>query len=151
MKNILVISQNFWPEKFLVNEFCDELKKKNYRITILTGKSGYYLSNSELKKKRKSCKKYKYHQAFTLDRGNSYIRLIFNYLSFVISGIILIFFNSYKKKFDYVIVYATSPMTQVIVGYFAKIIFNVKFIIWVQDLWPNILESFFYKKTKSDF
>ena len=55
-------------------------------------------------------------------------------------------FKLYSKKFDLVLVYATSPVTQIILGYYVKIIKNCKLVIWVQDLWPELLKNYFEKK-----
>ena len=40
-KSILVISQYFWPEKFHINDVCEELKNIGHNVEILTGKPNY--------------------------------------------------------------------------------------------------------------
>ena len=54
MKNILIISQYFWPDNFLINDFSQILKKNEYNVSIVTGSSGYYVNNTELKHQEKN-------------------------------------------------------------------------------------------------
>ena len=70
MKNILIISQYFWPDNFLINDFSQILKKNECNVSIVTGSSGYYINNTELKFKRKlSNHDYKIIQLPTFSRG----------------------------------------------------------------------------------
>ena len=41
-KSILVISQYFWPEKFHINDVCEELNKIGHNVQVLTGKPNYH-------------------------------------------------------------------------------------------------------------
>ena len=38
---ILIVSQYFWPERFLINDLAKELSKQGHQITVLTGKPNY--------------------------------------------------------------------------------------------------------------
>ena len=145
MKNILIISQYFWPDNFLINDFSQILKKNKYEISVVTGSSGYYLNSKELKIKRKYTNhNYDIIQLPTFPRGN-FISLFLNYISFIISGILLLPFKLYSKKVDIVLVYATSPVIQIILGYYIKIIKGCRLIIWIQDLWPELLTNYLSK------
>ena len=79
---------------------------------------------------------------------NSKISIIFNYLSFIIMGIFIGPFLLRGKKFNYILVFANSPVPQAFVGIFLKFIKNSKLILWVQDLWPEILKKQVYVKNK---
>ena len=48
MKNILIISQYFWPDNFLINDFSQILKKNEYNVSIVTGSSGYYVNSNNM-------------------------------------------------------------------------------------------------------
>ena len=88
-KKILIVSQYFWPDNFVINQFAEFLKKKNFNVEILTSSSGYIKTKEELKKKRKGKKhKYKFNIIPTLSRGNNIFTLAVNYISFVLVGII---------------------------------------------------------------
>ena len=53
-----------------------------------------------------------------------------------------------KKKYDYIFTFATSPITVSIVSSFFAKIKNAKSILWVLDLWPNILLELSIIKSK---
>ena len=142
---ILVISQYFWPEQFRINEMVQYMTRHNIEIDILTGEPNYpdgkifdnYLSNP------KKFSKYKKADVYRLPiyprKNGSKFNLFLNYLSFVISGI---FIGSYKlkgKKYDAIFTFASSPITVAIVSIFFSKIKNCRSVIWVLDLWPEIL------------
>ena len=147
MKKILVISQGFWPEIFPINTIINNLSGNDFEIDILTGYpnypkgkffSGYRPYKITVTKK----KKYKILRVPIISRGiNSKLRIIFNYISFIISSII---FGSYylrKQKYEIILVYATSPIFQAYIGIFFKYLKKAKLVTWVQDLWPNVLKD----------
>ena len=147
-KKILFICQNFWPEPFRSTDIADCLHEAGFDIEVLTGLPSYpkgkifenysfFSVGSE-----KSPKGYTVYRVPTFPRGNnSKIRIILNYLSFIIFGCL---FGSYflrKKKFDLIMVFAPSPIFQSLVGIFFKKFKKIKLITWVQDLWPESLEA----------
>lgn len=69
------------------------------------------------------------------------MRLILNYLSFVLSGMVFAPFFLRRKPVDVVFVYAPSPLLQAIPAILIKWIKGAKLVIWVQDLWPESLEA----------
>ena len=87
----------------------------------------------------------------TRGKGSSF-NLFLNYTSFVLSGIIFGFLYLRKKNFEIIFVYNTSPVTQILIGYFFKILFKVKLVTWIQDIWPesvsatdHLKENFIFK------
>ena len=153
---ILIVSQYFWPEYFRVNDLVEELKlKKDVEIEILTSYPNYPLGEvyEEFKKNPKAfsvyknCKIYRVPQ---ISRGKgSLTMLTLNYLTFLFSSLAFSFFGLRKKKYDYVFTVATSPiivaLTSILIAKFSK----SKHVLWVLDLWPNVLHdlNIFKKKT----
>ena len=150
-KSILVISQYFWPEKFHINDVCEELNKIGHNVQVLTGKpnypkgkifKGYRKNNIKIEK----FKNILVHRIPLYPRVKSSTRdLIRNYLSFVFNGII---YGSKLnlKKFDKIFFYGTSPITSAIPAIFFKLLYKKKLIIWVQDLWPQSVAATGYIK-----
>ena len=142
---VLIISQYFWPEQFRINELAKYLKIKNLEVEILTGLPNY--PNGELfSDYKKNPNKYKYFHGskiyrlpIILRRDSSKINLFLNYISFIISGIFIAPFILRKKKYDVIFTFATSPITVAIVSIYLAKIKNCKSVLWVLDLWPNIL------------
>jgi len=142
---ILIVSQYFWPENFRVNDLVNYFKHRNLEIEILTGQPNYpggkiydeFLKNPN---KFKSFDGYKVHRVPILSRGSgSNTRLVFNYLSFLITSIFFGIFIFRKKKFDYIFTFGTSPLTVAISSLIIAKISKAKTILWVLDLWPDII------------
>ncbi|MBM4210724.1 MAG: glycosyltransferase family 4 protein, partial [Gammaproteobacteria bacterium] len=157
-----MLTQYFWPENFRINDIAKYLTSKNIEVDILTGEPNYpsgkinpdYQNNKDNFKKYFAANIYRI-PIFLRGRGSP-IELFLNYFSFIISSIIIGTIKLRKKKYDFVFSFATSPLTSSIPAiYFAKIKL-CKSIIWVLDLWPDILseleifkeKDFFYKIIK---
>ena len=153
-KNILIISQVFYPEKFPINLLSYNLNKFKYKIHVLTGYPTYPKFN-KFKKYFSIFPSKSYFKNIKIKRvpifpriNSSPIYLILNYISFILSGLFFSPFLFYKTKIDYIFVYATSPLLQALIAIFLKKIKKSKLIIWVQDLWPESLEYTGYIQNK---
>lgn len=153
--NILILTQYFKPETFIINELVLEMEKLGHTITVLTGKPNYpegkifegfriwgiqrenYGENIEV------------FRVPLLPRGHGRaINLILNYISFVISATLLGPFLLRKKKFDLIFTFAVSPITVAIPGLVMNLFKKAFFVLWVQDLWPESLIVTKYVKNK---
>jgi hypothetical protein len=144
-KKILIVSQYFWPENFRINEAVKFLTKKNHDITVLTGKPNYPYGVID-KAFAKNPNKYNnfcgakiIRVPIVLRKKSTKFNLFINYLSFNINSIVFSYFKLKKNKFDFIITFATSPVTVALTSVFYKKIFKSKHIIWVLDLWPEII------------
>ena len=151
---ILIVSQYFWPEEFRVNDIVKHLSKKGYEIDVITGIPNYpdIKVYNEFKENRA-----KYDNFFGANiirlpiflRGNaSPFRLFLNYLSFVLSGIFIGTYKIHKKKYDIIFTFATSPITVAIPGIFYSFVKNANHVLWVLDIWPDILQELKIIKNK---
>ena len=77
------------------------------------------------------------------------MRLTLNYSSFMISSLFFSIFFLRKKKYDYIFTFATSPIIVAITSIFISKINKSKHILWVLDLWPNVLDDLNIFKKKS--
>ena len=90
-KNILIVSQYFWPENFRVNELVLALKKRGYSIEVLTSIPNYPSGRVFPEYSSDPCKYNDYygikvHRVWQITRFNNKLTLILNYLSFVLSA-----------------------------------------------------------------
>ena len=145
--NVLIVSQYFWPEYFRVNDLAIELKKKNINVEVLTGYPNYpkgniYKEFLDDKNKFNTLEGIPIYRVpvFPRKSGNN-LFLILNYLSFFLSGIIFGSYKLRKKKYDYIITFATSPIIVALISIFLCKIKKSKHVIWVLDLWPNVLSD----------
>jgi glycosyltransferase involved in cell wall biosynthesis len=152
--NILIISQHFWPENFRINDVAKDLNSKGNKVYILTGKPNYpdgkfYSGYSFWGCMKDIWRNVEIYRVPLVARGKSnYLDMILNYLSFVFFASMLGPFLLRKKKIDIVFVYATSPLLQAFAAIPFKFFYKSKIIIWVQDLWPDVLFSTGYVSNK---
>lgn len=145
-KKILIVSQYFWPENFRINDVAKFLfDNGNYEVTVLTGLPNYPKGDL-FENYKKNPNKYKYFDGCEVVRVPVFLRrkgtklnLFFNYISFNLSSIFFGFFFLRKKKFDIVITFGTSPVTVAMTGIFFSKIKKAKNVLWVLDLWPDVI------------
>lgn len=152
---VLVVSQHFWPETFRINEVVESLVQRGCELTVLTGQpnypdgkifSGYRAVwiGSE-----RHVSGYTIHRVPIAPRGRGgVLRLVTNYLSFMLGASLIGPFLLRGKRFDVVFVYAVSPILQVVPAILIRSIKRARLVIWVQDLWPRSLEATGYVKSR---
>lgn len=146
--NILIVSQYFWPESFIINDLSRVLRRLGANITVLTGKPNY--PDGEIFKgytQKYIQREYFYEGIEVLrvplrPRGKKgAIKLFFNYFSFVFNGLKSSYGLVKGRDFDVILVFAPSPITMAIPAMWLKYRLNVPMAIWVQDLWPESLHA----------
>lgn len=145
---VLIVSQYFWPETFIINDLVRHLVDLGHDITVFTGKPNYpdgkvfegyteqgVLEEIFLDKVRV------FRIPLRARREGGAKNLILNYLSFVTSGIR--WFPSFvrKERFDAIFVFGTSPITSAIPAIPLKFKCRSHLVIWIQDLWPESLSA----------
>ncbi|MGK4340748.1 glycosyltransferase family 4 protein [Ectopseudomonas oleovorans] len=148
MMKILFLSQYFWPETFIVNDLVRKLSEQGHEVTVATAKPNY--PGGEIFDGYKAWGVQRERFAESVDvirvplwpRGRGGSRnLILNYLSFVATGLFLLPWLLRGRKFDSIVVFAMSPITQVIPAIPLKWIKRAHLAAWVQDLWPESLAA----------
>ncbi len=144
---VLIVSQYFWPESFRINEVARDLKKSGHEIEVLTGMPNYpegifYQGYSGAKPMEELWNDIQVHRLPMIARGKSNkYKLVLNYLSFIISGLLFGPLLLRKKKIDVIFVYAPSPIFQVIPASFIGWLKRIPVVLWVQDLWPQSVSA----------
>ncbi|MCM1237443.1 MAG: glycosyltransferase family 4 protein [Ruminococcus flavefaciens] len=141
--HLLVVSQCYYPEPFRINDICKEWVSRGYKITVVTGIPNYpegrfYSGYGWFKKRTEMVDGVKVYHIPIISRGSSSIRLILNYISFVISGFLWKCFTQVKP--DRIFVFETSPMTQALPAVWFARKRRIPCDIYVQDLWPENVE-----------
>lgn len=141
-KHILIISQCFYPEQFRINDISQELCRRGYKVTVVTGIPNYpqghfYDSYGVCKKRYEMYGDVEVIHLPLISRGSSKIRLVLNYYSFPIAGFFWTLFTSIKA--DCVFMYETSPMMQCMIGVWYAKRFKVPLYLYEMDLWPENL------------
>ena len=152
-KHILLISQYFYPETFRVNDMACEWVKRGYKVTVLTGIPNYpmgkYFDGYDTKHRtRETWNGVNIIRIPLVARGNSRNKLLnaagmaANYFSFVISGKKWVKSREAAELHaDIVFTFEVSPMTQALIGVWYGKRYNVPTYLYVQDLWPENVET----------
>lgn len=144
---ILVLSQYFWPETFRITEVAQLLHELGCEVTVLTGQPNYPDGMVPLGYSAASlCTQI--HDGLTIHRvplvprgRGSALRLTLNYLSFVVSAAVFGPWLLRGQRVDAILVYAPSPILQVIPAVWLKWVKGARLVTWVQDLWPESLSA----------
>ena len=118
-KNILIVSQYFWPENFRVNELVLALKKRGYTIEVLTTIPNYpsgrvFPEYSSDPSKYNDYYGIKVHRVWQITRFNNKLTLMLNYLSFVLTASLYSLIKLRRKKFDMIFGIQLSPIFSMI-------------------------------------
>ena len=151
---ILLVTQYFWPESFIINQLVTALSKKEHHLVVLTGKPNY--PEGEV---YPGYQKYGVQHEMMGDiqvirvplrprKSANAIALILNYFSFIWSGLIRFPFLVKNQQFDEILVFAPSPITSAIPAILLKYLKGAHLTIWVQDLWPESLFATGFIKNK---
>ena len=150
---LVIITHHFWPENFLINEIALKFKKKNIQTTVVTGLPNY--PKGEIFRKYQkiiSIKKENFNGVDIIRipiiprKQGKFHQLIFNYLSYLISGFYFLRKVNFSNLFDHIFVYSTSPITTALLCIYFKKKLNKKMTIWIQDLWPDSVKNTGYIK-----
>ncbi|WP_256666078.1 glycosyltransferase family 4 protein [Pseudomonas sp. SK] len=145
---ILVVSQYFWPESFIMNDIVRHLCEKGHEVVVATGKPNYpdgeiypgYTSSGV--KFESYLDKVKVIRVPLCARGRGgALGLILNYFSFVFFGLLLFPWLLRGREFDNIFVFSPSPITQVIPAIPLKYLKRAHLSVWIQDLWPDSLSA----------
>ena len=145
---ILIVSQYFWPESFIINDLAKSLVSQGHEIQVLTGKPNYPDGKVFQGYSAEGCTEEYYDRRISVYRAPLRPRaaggaknLLLNYLSFIVNGLRYFPRAVQGKSFDVIFVFAPSPITSVIPGIFLKWKLDAHLAVWVQDLWPESLSA----------
>ena len=157
MKNkLLIVTPYFYPEDFPINSFVDELVSKKEIVTVITGlpnyrKYGIYNNYSFLGPYVENIDNLKILRVPIIPRySNSKISIFLFYASFFISSsIFLLFFSLFNRnKIKHIMAFCGSPVyVGILTNFFSKIL-NCKNSQWIQDIWPEGIETTVGLKSK---
>lgn len=145
---ILVLSQYFWPETFIINDLVKTLSGQGHEVVVATGKPNYPEGRLFAGYKAAGVEREPFSAGIEVIRvplrprgAGGAVNLLLNYLSFVLSG--LWYFPRLLKgrAFDAILMFAPSPICSAIPAIFLKWRKKAHLAIWVQDLWPESLAA----------
>ena len=153
---VLVVSQHYWPENLRINEVVLSLRACGAHVEVLAGQPNYpkgkifkgYSAMGIGSERHPSG--YLIHRVPVVPRGEGgALRRVANYGSFVLCALLFAPWLTCGRRYDVIFVYAISPILQGLPAAFLKRLKDAALVIWVQDLWPDSLESTGYVRKKA--
>ncbi|MDA9885267.1 glycosyltransferase family 4 protein [Burkholderiaceae bacterium] len=143
---LLVVSQYFWPENFRINDLVAEMVRRGHEVTVLTGVPNYPegVVSAEFRADPQLFSNWVGAHVVrvpTLARGRGRLRLVLNYLSFLLSGCTLGILKLRGQHFDSILAYQLSPVTSVLPAVLLRVFKRAPLAMWVLDLWPETLSA----------
>jgi len=151
-KSILIVTEYFYPEEFKINEIALSWKKKGYIVDVLTTVPTYPESRIYNGYKNKFYQKENwqniniYRVKAITGYKTSLIKKLLKYFSFM-------FFASFislkiGKKYDYIFGFNIASLTSMIPAILINKKYNKPVTLWVQDVWPDSVYAYGFKKRK---
>jgi len=152
---LLIVSQYYKPELLPINYVVSLLRENGYDVEVLTAKPNYpsgkfFEGYSFFSKIVNELDGIKVYRMPIIPRGKNHgaVGLSLNYMSFVISASLIAPFLLWKKDYELIFVYGLSPITKALPALLLGKIKKVPVILWVQDLWPESINSTSYSLPK---
>ena len=139
--NILYLSQYFYPEQFLNNHVAKSLAENGHAVDVICcvpnyPKGSFFPGYSNRRRREEVWEGVRVHRVFTIPRGKSAIQLIGNYLAYpVAASWRLLRLRPRRGTISFVSM--PSPLFQALAGIFAKKMWKIPTVYWVQDIWPD--------------
>lgn len=143
---ILVVSQYFWPENFRINDLVKEWVQRGHQVTVLTGVPNYptgavfdaYRNQPNAFVQFEGARVVRVPM---LPRGTGGLRLMLNYLSFVLGSIIWGPWRLRSIQSDVIFVFEPSPVTVGLPAVWLGWLKKAPVVFWALDLWPETLAA----------
>lgn len=139
--NILIVTEVFWPEHFLINDFAQEMARRGHHISVMTRQPSYpeghvYPNYSNDKFSEEMWGDIEIHRFEIVDGyKDSKIKKIENYYHYVKRGKEVI--PQLLTGVDVILVHQTGPLSVALPAVFAKEKYGIPVVIWTFDIWPD--------------
>jgi len=141
---ILVVCQYYFPEKFKINDICNQLVKNGHKVHVLTGLPNYPkgIISPEYRWGRKRSEiinEVRIFRTFEIGRKRNLLGLALNYISFMLSASIKALFL--EKDYDIIFIYQLSPVTMALPGIIMKKRIKIPLYLYCCDIWPESIKN----------
>ena len=143
---ILVFSEVFWPEDFLINDLVREWVNMGHEVEVVTQYPSYpqsyvfegYENEGVRIEDWEGIKIHRY--PFIEGYRDSKIKKFYNYYSYVHGGKRIV--DGLNGHFDCAFVSQTGPLTVAMPAIYVKKKLNIPVNIWTCDIWPDVVWSY---------
>jgi len=151
-KKILIVTEYFYPEEFKINEVALEWKNRGYDVDVLT-QNPTYPHGEIFEKHHNSWYSKELWNGITIYRvkavtgyKTSLFKKLLKYFTFMFLGSLV----SLKigKKYDYIFGFDVGALSGMVPAVVLKQFYNKPVTLWVQDIWPDSVYAYGFKKSK---
>lgn len=143
---ILIVSEVFHPESFLINDLAREWVNMGHQVEVLTQYPSYpqsyvyegYQNDGYSVEEWEGVKIHRFH--FVEGYKDSKIKKFANYLLFIHQGKMIA--RKIGGNFDVVFVSQTGPLTVAYPALAVKKKYGTQVAIWTYDIWPDVVYTY---------
>lgn len=151
-KRLLILTERFFPEEFLINDLTSAWKERGWEIEVLTQTPSYPHDKvyegykNKLFQTTHELDNFPVHRVKTcLGYNTSVVRKILNYINFAFLTTLWSLVNGWR--YNRVFIYHTGPLTMATAAIVLRFICRKPTIIWTQDVWPDTVYAYGFKQT----
>lgn len=139
--NILIVTEVFWPEHFLINDFAQEMVKRGHHVKVMTRQPSYpdghvFPNYSNEKLSMEMWGDIEIHRFEIVDGyKDSKLKKVENYFHYVKRGKEVI--TQLLDGIDVILVHQTGPLSVALPAIYAKKKYGVPVVVWTFDIWPD--------------
>ena len=139
--NILIETEVFWPENFLINDFAQEMVKRGHHIKVMTRQPSYpdghvFPNYTNDKLSVEMWGDIEIHRFEIVDGyKDSKLKKIENYYHYVKRGKEVL--PQLLDGIDVILVHQTGPLSVALPAIEAKKKYGIPVVVWTFDIWPD--------------
>jgi len=148
---ILIVTERFYPEEFIINDLAHQWAERGFETEVLTQVPSYpfgrvFQGYANRFYAEELWRNIRVRRFFTITGYRDSLALkILNYFNFIFTGSLIALFIA--GRYDRIFVYQTGPLTVALPAVLAGLARNKPVTIWTQDVWPDTVYAYGFKKT----
>jgi glycosyltransferase involved in cell wall biosynthesis len=150
-KKLLIISERFYPEEFRINDLALAWANEGYDVRVISQTPSYPKDKIfEGYKNKFSIEDWNGVRIYRVPTITGYTRSlllkIISYFNFMILACIYAVYLG--RKSDFIFCFQTGSITGALPGVLIRKLYNKRFVLWIQDFWPDSVYAYGFKKRK---
>lgn len=148
MRSVVVISERYFPERFLINDLVKEWNLRGVKLSIVTQIPSYpmdeiYPGFANRRQEHREHGMLVVRVPTVLGYNTSVRRKVLGYVSFMLRSSLEAL--RLAQRADSIFIYHTGPLTQALSAVLVKLLLRKKVVIWTQDVWPDTVFAYGFR------
>lgn len=147
---ILIVTEVFYPENFLINDFAAEMVQRGHQVEVMTRQPSYpegrvYEGYANCDYSVEEWRGVRIHRFKTIEGyKTSKLKKIWNYFHYVRAGKRVIL--RIAKGMDVILVHQTGPLSLALPAVYAREKLHIPTVVWTFDIWPDAVYMYGFPK-----